>query len=147
MNLQTLNATDAEKIFGNFTNAAGATITTGMAVALTVTLASMDGNKATLPAAALNNRIFLGVAASDVADNAVGLYQCYGYCGSIFYMAEATSVSVITANHAAGPGVADSLGVGYLGITYVLGPVIIMESLSGLVRSAGGYVRGFIRAM
>jgi len=145
---QTVNKSDPEVMYGNFTNGEGATITLGHAVALTVTVASAAswGNLGVSPAST-NTRLFLGVADEDVADNAVGRYIAYGYCASIFYFGEATSVSVTAANHAAGPGVATSLGVGYTGLTVLFGPIILMESLSGLVRSAGGYVRGFVRAM
>ena len=51
MQLLTTNRSVAETIYGNFTNGAGATITTGYAVALTTTVASLDGNLAVLPAA------------------------------------------------------------------------------------------------
>lgn len=146
MQLQTVNRTDAEKIFGAFTNAAGATITTGYAVAFTTVVASLDGNKAVLPAAG-SDRTFAGISTSDVADNAVGLYQAYGYCGSVFYFAEATSVSLAVGAHAAGPGVAGSNGVGVLGVTFAIGPVVIVASIGAVVRSAGGYTQGFIRAL
>lgn len=146
MQLQTVNRSTAETLYGNFTNGAGATITTGYAVALTTTVASLDGNLAVLPAAS-QQRTFLGIAASDVPNNAVGRYICYGYAASVFYMAEATSVSVITPDHCAGVGVAGSNGVGYLGITTVLHPVVILTSLGAIVRSAGGYIQGFVRAM
>ena len=145
MNLQAVNRDSAEKMYGNFTNAQGATFTTGYAVCFTTTAASNTTNKAVLPATS-NIRTFAGVSLSDVANNAVGRYQSYGYNGSVFYFAEATSVSVTTADHAAGPA-ASSLGVGYTGLTYVFGPVIIMQSLGAIVRSAGGYIQGFIRAM
>ena len=146
MIIQSVNRTDAEKIFGAFTNAAGATITTGDAVAFTTTVASLDGNKAVLPAAGQLNT-FAGISTSDVADNAVGLYQAYGYCGSVFYFAEATSVSLAVGGLAAGPGVAASNGVAVTGLSFALGPVIIVQSVGAVVRSAGGYVQGFIRAL
>lgn len=143
---QTVNATDAEKVFGSFTNAQGATITTGYAVAFTTTVASLDGNKAVIPAAGQVNT-FVGVSYDDVADNGVGTYQSYGYNGSVFYFAEATSVSLAVGGLAAGPGVAASNGVGVTGMSFVLGPVIVMVSVGAVIRSAGGYVTGFIRAM
>ena len=146
MQLQTVNRTDAEKIFGSFTNAQGATMTTGYAVAFTTTVASLDGIKAVLPAAGQLNT-FAGISMSDVADNAVGLYQAYGYNGSVFYFAEATSVSLAVGGLAAGPGVATSNGVAVTGMSFVLGPVIIVASVGAIVRSAGGYTQGFIRAL
>uniref|UniRef100_A0A6M3L0S5 Uncharacterized protein n=1 Tax=viral metagenome TaxID=1070528 RepID=A0A6M3L0S5_9ZZZZ len=145
MQLQTVNRDDAEATYGNFTNVQGATITTGYAVCFTTTAASANGNNAVLPAAN-NIRTFAGISMSDVADNAVGRYQAYGYNGSVFYFAEATSVSVTAGGHAAGPN-ASSLGVGYTGLSTAFGPVIILASLGAIVRSAGGYITGFIRAM
>ena len=146
MILQLVNRSDAEKVYGAFTNAQGATITTGYAVAFTTTVGSVDGNLAVLPAAG-NVNTFAGISTSDVANNAVGLYQAYGYNGSIFYFAEATSVSLAVGGLAAGPGVAGSLGVAVTGFSFALGPVIIMHSVGAVIRSAGGYVQGLIRAL
>ncbi len=145
MIIQQLNRTDAEKVWGAFTNGAGATITKGYGVHMAMLPASIDGNLATLSDAA-NQRTFMGVADDDVADNAVGLYQCYGYAASVFFFADATSVSLV-AGHAAGPGVASSLGVAGKGVSFAIGPVVILESVGAVIRSAGGYVQGFVRAM
>ena len=145
MNLQTLNATDAEKIFGNFTNAYGQTITIGNAVHFTTAVGSVNGNLA-VGTRDVSVRTFAGIAISDVADNAGGLYQCYGYNGSVYYLAEQSSLS-LTADHALGPGDTASIGVGVTGVTFALGPVILCVSLGAVIRSAGGYVTGFIRAM
>jgi len=145
MQLQTVNRSTAETIYGNFTNAAGATLTKGYAVALTTTVASVDGNLGVSPATN-NLRTFLGIVKEDVADNAVGKYISYGYAASVWFSASATSVSVTTPDHAAGPTAAE-LGVNYTGLTTVLHPVIILESLGAVPRSAGGYIQGFVRAM
>ena len=145
MQLQTVNRSDAEKIFGAFTNAAGATVTTGYAVCFTTTAASVNGINAVLPATG-QLRTFAGICTSDVADNQVGLFQAYGYNGSVFYFAEATSVSITTADHGLGPGPA-SLGVGATGLSFTQGPVILLNSVGAVIRSAGGYVTGFIKAM
>jgi len=145
MQLQTVNRTDAEKIFGSFTNVAGATMTTGHAVCMTKTVASLDGNQAIQPAAG-NLSAFMGLTVADVADNVQGRYQCYGYNGSVFCFSEATSVSIAVGEHALGPGNA-SLGVGVTGFTDVLGPVIMLASIGAVVRSGTGYTQGFIKAM
>ena len=143
---QTVNFTDAEKVFGSYTNGQGATITLGYALAFTTLAASVNGNLAVIPAAGSVNT-FAGISYEDVADNAVGTYQAYGYVDSVFYFAEATSVSLAVGGLAAGPGVANSNGVGVTGMSFVLGPVIIVESVGAVIRSAGGYVKGFIRAL
>jgi len=146
MQLQTVNRTDAEKIFGSFTNVAGATITTGQAVCMTNLVASLDGNQAVQPATGVLH-LFMGLTVADVADNAVGRYQCYGYNGSVFYFSEATSVSLAVGQHVFGPGNA-SLGVGATGLsTYPAGCVMMLASIGAVVRSGTGYTQGFIRAM
>ena len=145
MNIQQLNRSDAEIIYGNFTNVQGATITTGYAVCLTTAVASYTlGNQAVLPVAG-SVRGFLGVSESDVADNDVGRYISYGYAASVYMFGHATSVSVV-ADTAAGPG-ASSLGVGYTGITTVLGPLVVLHSVGAVIRSAGGYVTGYVKAL
>lgn len=142
---QTTNKSNAEAMYGNFTNAEGATITTGHAVCLTTTAASVDGNLAVLPGTS-NVRTFIGVADEDVADNAIGRYQAYGYAASVFFFRTGDSLSITTPDHAAGPAI-DSQGVSYIGITTLLGPVIVLESIGAVTASADGYVQGFIRAM
>lgn len=145
MQLQAVNRTDAEKIFGNFTNSEGATMTTGYAVCMTTVVASVDGNKAALPGTG-NVRTFVGITDTDVADDAVGRFQSYGYNGSVYFYASANSLSIVTTDHCAGPA-ANSLGVGYTGVTTVLHPIVILESVGAIVHSAGGYVQGFIKAL
>lgn len=145
MQLQTVNRSDAEKIFGAFTNAQGATMTTGYAVCLATAVASVNGINAVLPATA-HLRTFAGICVSDVPDNQVGLFQSYGYNGSVFYFAEATSASLTAPDVALGPGPA-SLGVGATGLSFTQGPVVLLNSVGAVIRSAGGYVTGFIKAM
>ena len=145
MIIQQLNRTDAEKVWGAYTNGSGATMTLGYAVCMAMLPASLNGNLATLPDAA-NQRTFMGVSDTDVADNGVDLYQCYGYAASVYWFKEPTSVSLV-AGHAAGAGAAASLGVGTKGMSFTLCPVVILESVGAIIRSAGGYVQGFVRAM
>lgn len=144
MQIQAVNRTDADKVYVNFTNKSGATLTLGYAVALTTLAASLDGNQAISPAAN-SSKSFIGIAASDVANNAVGKAQAYGYVASVYFMAEATSVSLAAGLHGAGPAVANSYGVGPTGFTTAFGPVLLVASIGAVVRSAGGYTQGFIR--
>lgn len=145
MILQQVNRDDAETIFGNFTNKSGGTVTKGYAVAFATGAASNDGNKGVV-ATTTHLATFAGIADADSADNAVARYQAYGYNGSVFYFAEATSVSLTAPDHGAGPG-PSSLGVGATGLSFVLGPVVTLVSIGAVIRSAGGYIKGFIRAM
>lgn len=144
MQTQTVNRTEAEVMFGNFTNNEGATITTGYGVSYTTTAASVDGNKAVLPAAS-NLRTFAGIAESDVADTDVGRYIAYGYASSVHIFAHGTSVT-IAVDVAMGPG-PGSLGVSSTGLLETFGPVVSMEAIGAAVCSPGGYARGFVRAM
>jgi len=105
----------------------------------------VNGNLAVLPATS-NLATFAGIVKADTANNAVGTYQAYGYNGSVFYMAEATSVSLTAPDHGIGPG-PSSLGVGALGVSFALGPVVTLVSIGAVIRSAGGYIKGFIRAL
>lgn len=144
MQFQVLNETDAEIVYGNFTNAAGATITTGFPLAFTTTAASVDGNKAVLPASA-NLFTFAGIAEKDIPDNGVGRYIAYGYAASVMIFACGTSVTV-GAGVAMGPA-AGSLGVNSTGALETFGPVVALQAVGAAINSPGGYAKGFVRAM
>jgi hypothetical protein len=145
MQTQTVNASTAEIVYGNFTNVAGATITTGMPVSITTTAASLNGNNAVLPATG-NLRTFFGVAASDVADTAVGRAICYGYAASVKVFAHGASVTSAI-DIAIGPGVAGSNGFSSTGLIATFGPLVTVAAIGAITNSAGGYVRGLVRAM
>lgn len=133
-----------ETIDVGFTNAQGATITLGYAVALTTTAASVDGKLAVLPATS-NLRTFYGIALRNTPNNAYGLARSYGFCASVAIFATGTSgttaVDVIM-----GPGPA-SLGVGSTGLVDILGPVVSLEAIGAAINSPGGYAKGFVRNM
>jgi hypothetical protein len=127
-----------------FTNVQGATITTGFPISFTTTAASVDGISAVLPAAG-NLLTFSGISLQDVPNNGVGLARSWGLCNSIAVFATGSSGSV-AAGAALGPGSA-SLGVNSTGNITLFGPVVNMVSYGAAVNSAGGYTRGFVRAM
>jgi len=143
---QTVNKSDAEVMYGNFTNAEGATITTGYALSYCVASASCDGNLAVISG---TNHIFsfAGICDEDVADNAIGRYIAYGYAASVYLFAMADSLSVASGASLAGPGADASLGVGYEGYTGGCFAVAIYSSVGAVTKSTGGYVSGFVRAM
>lgn len=144
MEFQAVNRQKAEKAFGSFINAQGATITTGYAVAFTTTAASVDGNKAVLPAAS-NLRTFAGVAEEDVPDTDVGRYIAYGYVASVYIFGTGSSVTV-GVDVAMGPA-AGSLGVNSTGLLETFGPVVSLEAIGAAINSPGGYAKGFVRAL
>jgi hypothetical protein len=144
MQTQVVNDTGAEIMYGNFTNASGATITLGYPIAFTTTAASVDGNKAVLPATS-NLLTFAGIAEADVADNGVGRYIAYGYAASTYIFAIGSSVTCAV-GIALGPNAA-SLGVNSTGLLDTYGPVVGLEVIGAAINSPGGWARAFVRAM
>lgn len=144
MQFQRVNRTNAEQAFGVCENRSGATISGNFPVCFTTTSGSNDGYQVVAPAAG-NVFTFAGFADADIADAAVGLYQCYGYRASVRIFATGTSVTV-------GAGVvmgtaAGSSGVNSTGSLDTYGPVISMESVGAAINSPGGYAKGFIRLL
>lgn len=148
MTTATTNKTNAEVMYGNFTNVSGQTMTTGNAVAFTTTAASLDGNSGVSPALQ-NITTFAGIVHRDVPNTQTGRYIAYGYAASISVFTIAGNVTV-NLGDAMGPGVAGSLGVNSTGLKETLGPIIPMDTV-GLainnVAGGAGYIRGFVRAM
>lgn len=93
MQIQRINRTDAEKVFVIVKGVDDTTLTTGYGVKLVggacAEVASADGVGAHLSADTDFMYGFLGVAAQDIAANAYGRVQVWGYCGSIAFSAEA----------------------------------------------------------
>lgn len=144
MRIQKLNFNDPEAIDVVVTNVAGATITLGGAVGLTTTAASLDGNQAVY---AMVAHPLVGVALSNIPNNAVGLARSYGFVNSVFVFAVGSSVTVNAGDALGNANVAASLGFNSTGVRTVLGPVIALEAAGAAVCSPGGYIRGFVRAM
>ena len=90
MLFQRLNRDDAEKVFVIAYNVAGATITAGYAACWDT--ATADGVRVTQPTTATFS-LLVGLANSDIADSAYGLFQVYGYRASGFVTND-TSVAV-----------------------------------------------------
>lgn len=139
---QTLNETDAEVFYGSFTNVAGQTITTGNAVSVCTTAASIDGKSFVLSQD--NNRhSFAGIAAEDVADTGTGRFIAYGYAASTLAFGLGTSI-ICNIDDPMGPGEAASLGVNSAGLITSFGPVVALETIT---TSADTYFRAWVRAM
>ena len=84
--------TSAEKIFMVVQNVSGSTITAGYSCVFDVG-ANVDGVRVT-QASTTDVQAYAGVADADIANNAYGLVQVYGYNASIYiYSSTGSSVS------------------------------------------------------
>lgn len=87
MQLQTISRSDAEKVFVNVTNIGGATLANnGCAYAFSkaylIASVGSNNNVSGAKANALSHIGFVGLADEDIANNAVGRVQVYGYKAS-----------------------------------------------------------------
>lgn len=99
MQIQQVNRVDAEKVFILVKNVDGSgSITTGMGAQLTQLAASFDGVSSVKSAAALYNG-FMGIAVQDIAINAFGLVQNWGFCNSVQVSGVGSSLSVQVGNY------------------------------------------------
>lgn len=144
MQFQRVNRTSAEKGFAVCENRSGATVSGNYPVCFTTTSGSTDGYQVVAPATS-QVQTFAGIADADIADAAVGLYQCYGYRDSVRIFATGSS-QTIAAGIAMGPA-ASSNGVNSSGLKDFFGPVISMEAIGAAVNSPGGYAKALIKAM
>jgi len=92
MLFQRINRSDAEKVFIICQNVSGSTVTAGYAVVFD-TGASVDGVRVT-KASSTDCGAFAGIADEDIANNAYGKIQIYGYRSSIYiYSSTGSSVT------------------------------------------------------
>lgn len=95
MLVQQLIRTDPEKVLINVKNTDASSLTTGYAVSFAggdaVLAVSADGVNALLLGTSANTgqQNFAGIAYKDIAANAYGLVQSYGFCASVALSAEA----------------------------------------------------------
>jgi len=145
MLFQRINRNDAEKVFLEVQNVSGSTATAGYALVLDVG-ANVDGVRVT-QASATDVQAFVGVANADIANNAYGLVQCYGYRSSVrIYSSAGSSV--------AGDDLTVVAGAAHWGLTPVTGQGVnkafgfLCEAISA--SSSSQYAttaKGFIRAL
>lgn len=103
MQIQQVNRTDAEKVYILVKNVdGGGSMTTGLGVCLVQAGASIDGVSAVQSTAAAWEG-FVGFAAQDIAINAFGLVQSWGYVSSVQISSVGTSLTV-TAGDILKPG-------------------------------------------
>lgn len=105
MRIQQLNRTDAEKVFGAYTNVEGSSIPADAVVQLDVST-SADGNRVVQPNTNELNAV-VGVADAAIANSAVGLVQMYGYRGT-------SKILLTNTSHAVGVKLVAVAGQDYL---------------------------------
>ena len=142
MIIQEATRASREGVWVSFTNRAGATITRHQGVfkfLSTRNAASVDVNEGATQAVAANTALgttLLGLADEDVANNATGLCQVYGYHESVMVYRIVDSVTV-TAGDAIGPGAAASVGFSSTGTKTAFGPLISLAGITAAVHSLG----------
>lgn len=154
MNIQRVNRTDAEKVFLNVHNVAGATATTGRGLVFVggapAEIVSTDGVQVVLSTDA-SMPSFAGIANQDIPDDGYGLVQAWGFCNSIELSAEANKtvapVAIATSflKHGAVSGTFTSTQTAQALSTMAYKYVSVLNT----VNISGGlvYAKGFVRAL
>ena len=93
MQFQTINRDTPERMFRHIKNVEGATITTGLPVAL-VLGASNDGLNAVVANAAGDYPGFIGIALNDIPNNEFGRIQGMGFVNSVLISNVGTSITI-----------------------------------------------------
>lgn len=150
MQIQQVNRVDAEKVYLLVKNVDGSgSITTGMGVNVCQLAASFDGVSAIktgTTTASWNG--FVGVANQDIAINAFGLVQSWGYANSVQVSGVGTSLSIQVGNYLIPGAVAGQFfssltdqAVSTLLYRYAINAVATMVSANP------SYTSAFIRAL
>ena len=141
--MQTAHRTDIERVWVNFTNSDGQTITAHYPVVKFVKASnnsSIGTNEAaTRPSifgyAGIGGGAFIGLAYEDVANNDVGIAQVYGYHESVLIAPLAGAVT-IRCGHALTYDLT-TLGCNSVGAD-VTGPVVTLDTIGGGEASGQG---------
>jgi hypothetical protein len=142
MIMQTVNRSDAEKVWVNVTNVDGQTITTHYPVFLFTTAKNSTSVGSNEVGQAANAYVtgpgsFVGLANEDIANNDVGEVQIYGYHESALLYRIVGSVTVVP-GHPIGPGATASVGLGSTGaVQGLLGPVVALDTVTATLHSLG----------
>lgn len=147
MELQSLNRTDADKVFVAFRNVEANSITANSPVCMLVDGNSVNGNTAGHPAA-VNFKAWIGIADSTIASNGYGRAQAWGYRSSIRVSNETTSIT-ITAGDALTPVAGTDLGVSSVGgVTLAFTNIQYAIAAETLTLSQGQtYIKGILRCI
>lgn len=145
MLLQQLNRSDAEKVFIIVMNASGVTVTQGALACFDARTTNSLGNAVMQPITS-NLAAFAGCFDADLAADAFGLVQVYGYRASVAVRPAGLNEAVITASGIqlgpiTGAWSAQSQLLGPIGSFH--GPIVLLDpAVSNL-----GWAKGFIRAL
>ena len=150
MQFQQILRNDAEKVFVVVTNV-GAAITKGMGVCYVINNASITTGNRVIPSDADGNATdqigFIGIAAADIAVDAVGRVQCFGYVDSVLVSHVGSSITITMGD----PMIPGRLAGGmFTGAPTILNgglKYVIVGNLTPATISAATYVNGFIRAL
>jgi hypothetical protein len=142
MQIQTVNRSNPERVYMSIKNVEGATITTGLPVALALGT-SNDGISATIANAAADYPGFLGIALSDIPNNEYGRVQTAGFVNSVLISNVGTSITI----NAGDPLVAAPGGMFSGAPTYANSGFKWVAAASNVPAaiSAAAYVSGLIR--
>lgn len=93
MQFATVNRENPERMYRSIKNVEGATITTGLPVALALGT-SNDGVNATIANAAADYPGFVGIALTDIPNNEYGRIQGMGFVNSVLISNVGTSITI-----------------------------------------------------
>tara|TARA_R110000787_G_scaffold281734_1_gene393205 strand:+ start:351 stop:881 length:531 start_codon:yes stop_codon:yes gene_type:complete len=145
--MQTVNRSDNERVWVNFTNTDGQTITAYSPVskmfwtnAKSLSIAANEGNalvaNVNAPAGGISKQNLIGVAYEDVANADVGIAQVYGYCESVMIAPWGGAATTIRVGE---PMVPDATTVGFVSTGAVLAKyaVIALDTIQGGAEQTG----------
>lgn len=149
MLIQQLNRSDAEKVFISVRCVSASSITRGYGACLAIAGNSFDGNAAILSDSDGNaNDLpgFVGVADADIAVNAYGLVQVWGFATSVLISHVGSSITINQGNPLV-PGRAPG-GLFSAAPTYANGGLkYVLASNVPPAVSASAYVSGLVRCI
>jgi hypothetical protein len=147
--MQQVNKDDPERVWLNITNRDGQTISAHFPVFKFLSgrnTASVSTNEGASRGATSGGFVadaagsLIGLAYEDIANNARGVVQVYGYHESVLVMRRDTSVTVVP-GHSLGPGnmaVAASVGFASTGnVNHPYGPVVALDTVTATMHSLG----------
>lgn len=142
MQIQTVNRDTPERVVVSVKNVEGATITTGLPVAMAQGV-SNDGLNVVVANAAADFPGFLGIAIKDIPNNEYGRIQTQGFVNSVLISNVGTSITINVGN----PLVPAPAGMASAAPTYANSGFkwVVAGSNVPAAVSAAAYVSGLIR--
>jgi len=143
--MQTVNKADVEKVWVNFTNADGQTISLHhpvvkfmkMASASSVTVNDAASRPVIYGGGACGGGSFIGLADEDVAAGDIGIAQVYGYHESVLVFGTDGDKTVNPGAPLGVRGFGASIGLNSIGAVSPIGPVVALETIGATMLSVG----------